>query len=64
MCFLLFFFRLSQTRAFVWSLWAVIALNSLGTIAILLFYGLQCLPLEAFYYPERHPGVKCINAKM
>ncbi|CAG9957042.1 unnamed protein product [Clonostachys rosea f. rosea IK726] len=64
MCFLLFFFRLSQTRAFVWSLWAVIALNSLGTIAILLFYGLQCLPLEAFYYPERHPDVKCINAKI
>lgn len=64
MCFLLFFFRLSNTPWFIRTLWTVIVFHVLSTIAIWLLYGLQCIPLEAFYYPELHPTVTCLDTDM
>lgn len=64
MCFLLFFFRLSNHRPFRIALWSVIIFHTGSTIAIWLLYALQCQPLEAFYHPELHPDVKCISNDM
>ncbi|GKU12708.1 unnamed protein product [Fusarium langsethiae] len=64
LCFLLFFFRLSDRRPFRIALWSVIAFHVGSTIAIWLLYALQCRPLKAFYHPELYPNVKCISNNM
>lgn len=64
MCFLLFFFRLSNTRTFRAALWSVIAFHCVTTVVIWLLYGLQCMPLAAFYDPESYPDVKCLHTNM
>ncbi|KAL7782340.1 hypothetical protein V8C43DRAFT_296088 [Trichoderma afarasin] len=61
MCFLLFFFRLSETQLFLQFLWAIIGFHMLSTIAIWLLYSLQCRPLKAFYAPELYPDAKCLS---
>lgn len=61
MCFLLFFFRLSKNKVFRASLWATIVFHSVSTVGIWLLYGLQCMPLEAFYDAAKHPTVQCIS---
>ncbi|PCD20118.1 hypothetical protein FGRA07_11786 [Fusarium graminearum] len=61
LCFLLFFFRLSNRRRFRIALWSVIAFHVGSTIGIWLLYALQCQPLKAFYHPELYPNVKCIS---
>ncbi|KAM0293681.1 hypothetical protein ACHAPM_011565 [Fusarium culmorum] len=64
LCFLLFFFRLSDRRPFRIALWSIIAFHVGSTIAIWLLYALQCQPLKAFYHPELYPNVKCISNDM
>lgn len=64
MCFLLFFFRLSETQLFLQFLWAIIGFHMLSTIAIWLLYSLQCRPLKAFYAPELYPDAKCLSTTM
>ncbi|KAF4949865.1 hypothetical protein FSARC_13367 [Fusarium sarcochroum] len=63
-CFLLFYFRLSNHISFRRALWAIIAFHVVTTVVIWLLYGLQCRPLAAFYEPENYPGVKCLDTNV
>lgn len=64
MCFLLFYFRLSDTPTFRRCLWGVIVFHSVTTLVIWLLYALQCMPLAAFYDPQSYPDVKCLPTNM
>lgn len=60
MSFLLFFLRLSPSTGFRQAVFAVIGLNVFVTVATWALYCLQCTPIEAFWHPELHPGVRCL----
>ncbi|KAH8426379.1 uncharacterized protein LDX57_004117 [Aspergillus melleus] len=61
MSFLTFYLRvLSISPVYKKAVYAVMAFTTMQTIAVLLFYGLQCLPLDAFFHPENYPEAKCI----
>ncbi|KAE8312789.1 hypothetical protein BDV41DRAFT_298502 [Aspergillus transmontanensis] len=61
MSFLTFYLRvLSISPLYKKSVYGVMVFTSAQTLAVLLFYGLQCLPLDAFFHPEAHPDAKCI----
>ena len=60
MAFLLFYLRFA-TKTFRKLVWVTIGLNSIMTLAILLLYCFQCLPLDAFFNPQNHPNVKCVD---
>ena len=64
MCFLLFYFRLSKTSLFRRCLWGVIGFHIVTTVVIWLLYGLQCMPLAAFYDAASYPDVKCLDTNM
>jgi hypothetical protein len=64
MCFLLFYFRLSDAPWFRRALLAVIGFHTATTIVIWLLYGFQCRPLAAFYDPASYPHVKCLGINM
>lgn len=61
MSFLTFYLRvLSISPVYRKAVYMVMAFTTIQTTAVLLFYGLQCLPLNAFFYPEKYPDAKCI----
>ncbi|KAI0480039.1 hypothetical protein GGR56DRAFT_248853 [Xylariaceae sp. FL0804] len=64
MCFLLFYFRLSKTEAFLRALWAVIAFHCVTTVVIWLLYALQCMPLAAFWDPTKYPNTTCLSSNV
>ncbi|CZS96968.1 uncharacterized protein RCO7_02708 [Rhynchosporium graminicola] len=63
MAFLLFYLRFA-TKAFRTLVIVTIGLNCVFTVGQWLLYCLQCMPLDAFFHPELHPGVKCIDNKI
>ncbi|KAF7594600.1 hypothetical protein BBP40_008867 [Aspergillus hancockii] len=61
MSFLTFYLRvLSISPVYKKAVYGAMVFTSAQTLAVLLFYGLQCLPLDAFFHPEDHPDAKCI----
>lgn len=60
MAFLLFYLRFA-TKRFRTLVFCTIGLNCAFTIIQWLLYCLQCTPLDAFFHPELHPVVKCID---
>ena len=61
MSFLLFFLRLSPDRGFRIAVFCVIAANVIVTVGTWVLYSLQCQPIEAYWYPERYPDIKCLS---
>ncbi|KAK0121373.1 hypothetical protein ONS96_011547 [Cadophora gregata f. sp. sojae] len=60
MAFLLFYLRFA-TKRFRTLVYCTIGLNCAFTVIQWLIYCLQCIPIDAFFHPELHPGVKCID---
>ncbi|KKA24001.1 hypothetical protein T310_1983 [Rasamsonia emersonii CBS 393.64] len=61
MSFLTFYLRvLSSTPLYRTMVFAVMAFTTCQTVAVWLFYGLQCIPLGAFFNPSAYPNAKCI----
>lgn len=61
MSFLTFYMRvLSSTATYRKILYFVMAFTSAQTIGVLLFYGLQCRPLGAFFNPQDFPDAICL----
>lgn len=60
MAFLLFYLRFA-TKRFRTLVFCTIGLNCAFTVIQWLIYCLQCIPIDAFFHPELHPGVKCID---
>ncbi|KAL2059803.1 hypothetical protein VTL71DRAFT_10187 [Oculimacula yallundae] len=63
MAFLLFYLRFA-TKVFRTLVICTIGLNCAFTVAQWLLYCLQCMPIDAFFHPELHPGVQCIDNKI
>ena len=61
MSFLLFFKRLSPNRTFQIAVHCTIAANVFVTVGTWILYCLQCIPIEAYWAPEKHPDVKCLD---
>jgi len=60
MAFLLFYLRFA-TKTFRKLVWVTIGLNAVMSLAIILLYCFQCLPLDAFFNKANHPNVKCVK---
>ncbi|RYP23572.1 hypothetical protein DL765_001086 [Monosporascus sp. GIB2] len=60
MSFLLFFLRLSPSTKFKIAVYIVVGANVFVTTGTWVLYCLQCIPIEAYWYPERHPDVQCL----
>jgi len=60
MSFLLFFLRLSRSKRFRTGVYCVMGANVFVTVGTWALYSLQCIPIEAYWYPERHPDVVCL----
>lgn len=60
MAFLLFYLRFA-TKTFRTLVYVTMGINFIFTLITMLIYGLQCLPLDAFFHPMLHPDVKCLN---
>lgn len=60
MAFLLFYLRFA-TKRFRTLVFCTIGINCAFTVIQWLLYCLQCIPIDAFFHPELHPGVKCID---
>ncbi|KAE8145112.1 hypothetical protein BDV25DRAFT_144961 [Aspergillus avenaceus] len=61
MSFLTFYLRvLSISPVYKKAVWGAGIFTTFQTLVVLLFYGLQCLPLDAFFHPEAYPHAKCI----
>ncbi|KAH7024879.1 uncharacterized protein B0I36DRAFT_366783 [Microdochium trichocladiopsis] len=60
MSFLLFFLRLSPSSKFRIAVFCVIGANVFVTVGTWVLYCLQCIPLEAYWHPEKYPDVKCL----
>lgn len=58
--FLLFYLRFA-TKLFRKLVYVTMGINVIFTLATILLYCFQCLPLDAFFHPERHPNVKCVS---
>ena len=60
MAFLLFYLRFA-TKTFRKLVYCTMGINGLFTLITILIYCFQCKPLDAFFHPLNHPGVKCID---
>jgi hypothetical protein len=61
MAFLLFYLRFANTRLFRNLVYCTMALNTLTAVTTWTIYCLQCMPLDAYFHPEAHPTVKCLD---
>ncbi|KAI3401818.1 hypothetical protein diail_8196 [Diaporthe ilicicola] len=55
MCFVLFYYRLTDRTGFRRWLWAILGFHIVTTVVIALLIGLQAVPLAAVYDPEKYP---------
>lgn len=61
MSFLAFYLRvLSSTPLYRLLIHLTIGFTTAQTVAVWLFYGLQCIPLDAFFHPALYPNARCI----
>lgn len=56
MCFLLFYYRLTDRTGFRRWLWAIVWFHVVSTVVIVFIVGLQAVPLAAVYEPENYPN--------
>lgn len=62
MSFLLFYLRvLATTAGYKKAVWIVIGINIFQTIAILMLYGLQCIPIDAYFNPTLYDHPFCMS---
>lgn len=61
MCFLLFYYRLTDRTGFRRWLWAILGFHIVSTVVIVLIVGLQAVPLGAVYEPENYPNATRID---
>lgn len=64
MCFLLFYYRLTDRTGFRRWLWAILGFHIVTTVVIALLVGLQAIPLAAVYEPEKYPNAFRIDLKV
>ncbi|KAJ0106886.1 hypothetical protein J7T55_014962 [Diaporthe amygdali] len=55
MCFLLFYYRLTDRTGFRLWLWAIMGFHIITTVVIVLLIALQSIPLAAVYEPSKYP---------
>jgi hypothetical protein len=60
----LFFYRrtLQTTRPFRIAVIITMVLVCLQTGGTWIFYGLQCIPIQAYFHPELYPNAVCISS--
>ncbi|KAG6365789.1 hypothetical protein INS49_007400 [Diaporthe citri] len=61
MCFLLFYYRLTDRTGFRRWLWAILGFHIVTTIVIAILIGLQAVPLAAVYEPQNYPNAARID---
>lgn len=61
MCFLLFYYRLTDRTGFRRWLWAILGFHIFTTIVIACLVGLQAVPLAAVYEPQNYPNASRID---
>lgn len=61
MAFLLFYLRFATAKIFRNLVYCTMALNTLSAVSTWTIYCLQCIPLDAYFHPELHPTVKCLD---
>ncbi|CAJ2508802.1 Uu.00g138280.m01.CDS01 [Anthostomella pinea] len=62
----LFFYRrtLNTTIGFQRTLYVVMGFVTCQTVGTWVFYGLQCIPIQAYFHPERYPDVHCVASAL
>ncbi|KAK7733843.1 hypothetical protein SLS63_004629 [Diaporthe eres] len=61
MCFLLFYYRLTDRTSFRRWLWAILGFHIVTTIVIASLVALQAIPLAAVYEPQNYPNAARID---
>lgn len=61
MCFLLFYYRLTDRTGFRRWLWAITGFHIVTTVVIAFLVGLQAIPLAAVYEPQNFPNATRID---
>lgn len=61
MCFLLFYYRLTDRTGFRRWLWAILGFHIVTTVVIALLVGLQSIPLAAVYEPQKYPNATSLD---
>lgn len=61
MCFLLFYYRLTDRTGFRRWLWAILGFHIVTTVVIAFLIGLQAIPLAAVYEPQNYPDAARID---
>lgn len=65
MSFLCFYLRaLTTTIRFQRAVYAVMSLVCCQTVGTWIFYGLQCIPIDAYFHPELYPNRRCIASSL
>ncbi|KAK8094945.1 hypothetical protein PG997_001630 [Apiospora hydei] len=65
MSFLCFYLRtLTTTNRFQHAVYVVMGLVCFQTVGTWIFYGLQCIPIDAYFHPELYPNRRCIDSSL
>ncbi|KAK8133485.1 hypothetical protein PG984_005497 [Apiospora sp. TS-2023a] len=65
MSFLCFYLRaLTTTIQFQRAVYVVMGLVCCQTVGTWIFYGLQCIPIDAYFHPELYPNRRCIASSL
>jgi hypothetical protein len=65
MSFLCFYLRaLTTTIRFQRAVYVVMCLVCCQTVGTWIFYGLQCIPIDAYFHPELYPNRRCIASSL
>ncbi|KAK7947844.1 uncharacterized protein PG986_008730 [Apiospora aurea] len=65
MSFLCFYLRtLTTTNRFQHAVYVVMGLVCFQTVGTWIFYGLQCIPIDAYFHPELYPDRRCIDSSL
>ncbi|KAK8038616.1 hypothetical protein PG993_007027 [Apiospora rasikravindrae] len=65
MSFLFFYLRtLTTTTQFQHAVYIVMGLVCFQTVGTWIFYGLQCIPIDAYFHPELYPDRSCIDSSL
>lgn len=64
MSFLCLYLRAFTTTRFRRAVYVVIGLVCCQTVGTWFFYGLQCIPIDAFFHPELYPANSCVASSL
>lgn len=59
--FLLFYMRFLGTTQWRRAIYFTMALVCVQVAGTWVFYGLQCIPIQAYFHPEKYPNAHCLN---